>query len=687
MEVVLRNMTTARLTIQQCLFAFAAALIAPGLIFAGVLLWGYSTSERDRYEQDARDAAQRTVAAVDRELTGLQTAAQALATSASLLEGQYEAFHRQAVSTLQVWSPEKGGDIAIVVRDTSGQQVVNTRLPWGSPLPKGANLPVDQQVIATKRPVIQDLFTGATANRPIISVRVPVLKEDQVTYILSMALEPRRFAEVLRSQNLPPSWLTVLMDRADRVVARSRLHDEFLGKLAPDEFRSTQTGDEGVWRGTSLEGQPTLGAYARSQVSGWRVVVGVPTDALNAPLRRSLWTMAGLSLLLLALSILLALRFGRRISAPVQKLAEAAKRLGRGEPLPQITGALAEVEDVARALAKSASDLQGREAAIRQSEERLRATHENAAVGIVEVDREGRFLSVNEARCKLTGHTREELLGQRFAEPTINGEPNPDFALFEKQVAGTLNAYTLENRFTRKNGTSGWVRVSSTAVRGPAGEFLYAVRVVEDITERKQADERQKLLIDELNHRVKNTLATVQSLAWQSARKDVPPEVAQQRFQERLLSLSRTHNLLNETRWEGASLRCILHTELEPHGLGEARFHLSGPDIDLPPKTAVVLGMVIHELTTNAMKYGALSGSEGQVEVEWHYRGGETLHLRWKERGGPRVRAPEGKGFGSRLIEQAITRELGGHVETTYEVGGLHCGLTIPLEHRLEKVA
>jgi PAS domain S-box-containing protein len=397
--------------------------------------------------------------------------------------------------------------------------------------------------------------------------------------------------------------------------------------------------------------------------------------------------MAGLSLLLLALSFLLALRFGRRISAPVEKLAKAAKRLGRGEPLPQVTGALAEIEDVARALAKSATDLQAREAAIRQSEERLRATHENAAVGIVEVDREGRFLSVNEARCRLTGHTREELIGQRFAEPRINGEVNRDFALFEQQVAGTLNSYTLENRFTRKDGTSGWVRVSSTAVRSPQGEFLYAVRVVEDITERKQADERQKLLIDELNHRVKNTLATVQSLAWQSARKGVPPEVAQQRFQERLLSLSRTHNLLNETRWEGASLRCILNTELEPHGLGEARFRLSGPDIDLPPKTAVVLGMVIHELTTNAMKYGALSTPEGQVEVEWHCHNPEALHLRWKERGGPPVKAPEGRGFGSRLIEQAITRELGGHVEITFEIGGLHCGLTIPLEHRLEKVA
>ena len=132
-----------RFTIRQCLLAFAAALLAPGLIFAGVLLWSYSSSERGRYEQEARDAAHRAIAAVDQELTGLQAAAQALATSASLLEGNYEAFNRQAVATLRIWSPETTGDTAIVVRDVSGQQVANTRLPWGTPLPKGANLQVD----------------------------------------------------------------------------------------------------------------------------------------------------------------------------------------------------------------------------------------------------------------------------------------------------------------------------------------------------------------------------------------------------------------------------------------------------------------------------------------------------------------------------------------------------------------
>jgi two-component sensor histidine kinase len=151
--------------------------------------------------------------------------------------------------------------------------------------------------------------------------------------------------------------------------------------------------------------------------------------------------------------------------------------------------------------------------------------------------------------------------------------------------------------------------------------------------------------------------------------------------------LSRTHNLLNETRWESASLRTILQTELEPHGSGEAHYILRGPDLDLPPKVAVVLGMVIHELTTNAMKYGALSSPQGSVEVEWNVGGMGALELHWTEKGGPPVRTPEGTGFGSRLIEQAVTRELQGQIQVSFDPSGLRCRLTIPLEPALRQVA
>jgi PAS domain S-box-containing protein len=682
--------TLHRYSIRQCLMAFGAALLTPGLVLAAMLLWQSTNAERNRYEQEARDAAQRIVAAVDRELVGIQAAAQALSTSASLLDGNYEAFQRQALATLQSWSPARPDDFAIVVRDVTGQQVANTRVPWGTRLPKGANLQIDQDVIETKRPYIQDLFTGASAGRPIVSIRVPVLKGGEVTHILSMALEPRRFTDVLLAQALPSTWLATLIDRSDRVVARSRQHEEYLGKAAPEEFRNNAKGDEGVWEGRSLEGARVLGAYAKSGLSGWRAFVGIPHQIVQRPLRRSLWTLAALGALLFTLSFLLAAWFARRISSPVAVVSAAAQRLGRGQPVPPLTTGLIEIDRVGGALKAASMELREREAALRESESRLRATHENAAVGIVEVDKEGRFVAVNEARCKLTGHTREELLQRHFGLTTYGPDLSRDVELFAEQVAGKREAYSVENRFERKDGTSGWVRVSSSAVRDAEGGFLYAVRVLEDITERKQAEDRQKLLIDELNHRVKNTLATVQSLAWQSARHGVSPEKAQQRFQDRLLALSRTHNLLNETSWEGASLKEILRTEFEPYATEPGRVQLEGPEIDLPPGPAVVLGMTIHELATNAAKYGALSTDEGQVRVEWRrnlQNGAETLTIDWREAEGPKVETPASLGFGSRLIKQTITQELSGTLDFRFAPDGVCCTMTIPLGNAAQEAA
>jgi PAS domain S-box-containing protein len=675
-----------RFTIRQGLMAFAAALLAPALIFAAVLLWGYSTSQREQHEQDARNAAHRITETVDRDLISIRAVAQALATSHLLREGHYEAFQKQAEETVHTLSADTASEMAIVVRAADGQQVVNTRHSWGTPLPKGANLQADAEVIASRRPVFQDLFVGAVANRLVVSVGVPVPEEDRVSHILSIALDRNHFAEILRSENLPQGWIATLLDGSDYIVARSQGHEEFFGLLAPDDFR-TRRDDEGRWVGRDLSGDRATGAFARSGIVGWRVFVTAPTDVLQAPVRRSLWITGAIIALLIVLSFQLASRFGRPISKAVQGLASSARDLGTGKVPAFVPTGLLEIEEVSRVLADSAAELAQRERALRDSEGRLRATHENAAVGIVEVDRDGRFVSVNEARCKISGHSREELIGTLLSETSIDGTASLDFTLFQRQVGGLQDSYTVETEFLRKDGTPLWARVSSTAVRDASGAFLYAVRVIEDITERRRVEERQKLLIGELNHRVKNTLATVQSLAWQSMRQGLSPEAALQRFQDRLLSLSRTHDLLNETSWQGASLRDILHKEFAPHIAEGPRFTLRGPDIDLSPKAAVVLGMVLHEMTTNAMKYGALSVPDGCVDVEWHGAGAGVLQLSWQERGGPVVEKPTTRGFGSRLIAQAINRELAGKVDLHFDPDGFRCRISIPLDDALDWAA
>ena len=201
-------------------------------------------------------------------------------------------------------------------------------------------------------------------------------------------------------------------------------------------------------------------------------------------------------------------------------------------------------------------------------------------------------------------------------------------------------------------------------------------------TQLREADRRQKLLIDELNHRVKNTLATVQSLSWQVIRPGVSPQVAQERFQQRLLALSRTHNLLNETLWEGASLRTILEAEFKPYAADSTRVHLDGPTVDLPARLAVVLGMAFHELATNAVKYGALSTASGRVQVDWkveEHREGALLTINWCELEGPALETEPRPGFGSRLLRQAITQELAGQLDLWFEREGVCCTMKISI--------
>ncbi|MGX7707400.1 sensor histidine kinase [Methylobacterium sp. Gmos1] len=200
--------------------------------------------------------------------------------------------------------------------------------------------------------------------------------------------------------------------------------------------------------------------------------------------------------------------------------------------------------------------------------------------------------------------------------------------------------------------------------------------------ERRAADARQELLIHELNHRVKNTLATVQSMARQTARSAASLADFTGSFEARLLAMSQTHNVLTANHWEGAGLRGILSAELEPYAGGRAdRIRLEGPPVSLTPAVALPLGMAIHELATNAAKYGALSVGTGQVAVEWRLdpqAGAETLSLSWRESGGPPVAPPTRTGFGTRLIRTSLERELAGEVRLDYAETGLVCRIAVP---------
>jgi two-component sensor histidine kinase len=187
------------------------------------------------------------------------------------------------------------------------------------------------------------------------------------------------------------------------------------------------------------------------------------------------------------------------------------------------------------------------------------------------------------------------------------------------------------------------------------------------------------LLINELNHRVKNTLATVQSIASQTFRSSVKTGDARRKFEARLSSLGRAHNILSEQKWESAEVGDIVVSVLEPHATADkSRLRVSGPIARLAPSTALMLSMVLHELATNATKYGALANDSGKVAVEWKTLSGKRLRLTWKETGGPPAQPPERKGFGSLLIEQAFAAQVGGSATLEYVPDGVFCSLECP---------
>jgi two-component sensor histidine kinase len=207
-----------------------------------------------------------------------------------------------------------------------------------------------------------------------------------------------------------------------------------------------------------------------------------------------------------------------------------------------------------------------------------------------------------------------------------------------------------------------------------------------DITARKRADERQRLLLDELNHRVKNTLASVQSIAMQTLRHAENPAAFNEALIERIYALARAHELLTEASWSGASLTDVIERTLQVHlGEGDRRqVSLSGPPVRLGPNAAVTINMVFHELATNASKYGALSTPEGRIDVVWStVAGGEAIVIDWRESGGPQVEPPSRRGFGSRLIERGLTREMGGEARMDFSPQGLSCHIRLPISAKL----
>jgi PAS domain S-box-containing protein len=289
----------------------------------------------------------------------------------------------------------------------------------------------------------------------------------------------------------------------------------------------------------------------------------------------------------------------------------------------------------------------------------------------------------NDSFLALTGFNRGEILGRSFNSLLApDADPDATARVIAASEGGAVTDPEVHCR--RKDGTEFWASVFVSPVRDKNGELLQHFVSFVDLTKHKRSQAHSTMLINELNHRVKNTLATVQSIVWQALRKSTDAKVIGESIQARLSALSRSHDLLTREKWASAGLLDIVMDALEPFGVSGAlaeRLVVRGENIRLSPRATLALGIAFNELATNAMKYGAFSNEAGSIEISWTVvpsLNGDRLTLTWTEQAEAPVSPPVHKGFGLQVIERGLAQELEGSVNLDFKPTGLIFTLDFP---------
>jgi PAS domain S-box-containing protein len=310
--------------------------------------------------------------------------------------------------------------------------------------------------------------------------------------------------------------------------------------------------------------------------------------------------------------------------------------------------------------------------------------------GVVYQTADGSIAAANPAAERILGLSLSEMLGLTPRSPQWRSLKEDGTPFPTEQLPSMVSLRTGKPQvdvvmsFRQPDGGLRWISGSSEPLMDPGETSPHGVvSTFHDITGRKADEQRRMHMIHELNHRVKNTLATVQSIAAHTLKASPSPEAFAEAFGARILALAHIHDVLSRNDWTGAPARELVTEQLRPlKDRGAGRIQMSGPDIRLPPKMAVALSLALGELATNAVRHGALSVDHGRVSVNWKREtsgGVPRLRLAWREQGGPKVQAPARRGLGARLIERGLAHELGGSAHITFDPGGVTCEMEIPI--------
>lgn len=533
-----------RISIGTILWLLVAAIVLPELIFSTVAFRRNNEAQQTMLTTLAEATAGSIAETIDRQIAGMVTTLKVFAISRE--DGDLADFYGRVSVALK----DTGTYLALA--DSSLQQILNTRAPFGTLLPDVTDGKTAERAIASGEPAVTGVFYGRTAQRWVFNVMLPLDESHGEMRLIILSQNVEALAGALAARNLRGGWNAVIVD-GDGLVVASSLGWEEVGK--PFFLSAGEQPTAGVTVPVTVErdGETYETVRARSELTGWQTIVWAPTSVVRAPVVSAMRMLALGGLAILAVGVVLAWVLARRITGSVKRLADEARRLGAGEPVEEGDYPIAEFATVSQALAQASAD-------------------------------------------------------------------------------------------------------------------------------RKAAENEIRFLMREVAHRSKNQLTVVSSIAKQTGRHARSFAAFQDSFQKRIQGLARSTDLLIAGGVAGVELKALVEAQIEPFRPNDAgRLKISGVAFRLSNQAAQTLGLALHELSTNAAKYGAFAWPDGRLEISWR-RAGERLVFHWREYV-PRVRRRgEGRGFGTEVIERMLGGALEAEIERTLHNDGLECRVSMPVE-------
>lgn len=560
-----------------------AACLLPAFLIAGALVYAYYANEQEKIVRDSSASVLALTYAVDRELVSVETALMALASSPNLPEHDLAAFDAQARTIVE------GKRVAsVVLASLSGQQLINTRRPWGEPLPTVGDPGLIARVLETRETVVSDLYVGQVLRQPLVSIAVPVFSSDEIIYVLIASILPERFEEILLQQRVVAGAVSLLDRNANVVAQNPALKMPVISAAPPVLQDALRTGNQGQIANAELEGGAALLVFNRSPYSGWSVVKSVPRANLIGDLWRTVgWLMATL-MVLLGASLLLAWVMGGRISRPLARLSMAARELDAGLPtdLDLSENSYREVQILSDSLTSLLRNLLYNEAeltelnrtlerrvaqrthqvsqaleTLRQSEERVKSIVDTAQAALIGVDFNGRITDWNMQAEAMLGWARDDILGQ----PLTTLVPERFKNSIERslsQFASTGSAAFTDTRFERLLLTKGGLELPTSVRIGliNRGKLKFFTAFVFDISDMKKMERLKSEFISTASHELRTPLTSIYAsldMLHSGMAGELPPDAAEllgiaHKSAERLVRL--VNDVLDVEKIESSSM-------------------------------------------------------------------------------------------------------------------------------------